>query len=307
MALNRLLYLTALLGCGVFYIAYGEWFSWVLLLAAASFPWLSLALSLRAILRFRAAPSGPDTLTAGESAELWLVGSCPDPTPPFRGQLGLKRHFTGERLAYRPEKGMDTAHCGACTVRVERARVYDYLGLFALPVGNLEEKRILIRPRPLALTQVTEPDILRSRRYQPKPGGGYAENHDLRLYRPGDSLNQIHWKLTAKTGKRILREPLEPVKEPVLLTVNLRGTPQELDRKLGRLLWLGSRLLRRELPFSLRALTGEGLLHFSVSSEKELEDAVDRLLCTPLAAQGDIRQHRWAASWQYHLGGEADG
>lgn len=306
MAAARLAYLSALLGCGIFYIAYGEWFSWLLLLAVLGFPWLSLLLSIPAIRRFRLAPDGPNALLMGVDADIWLLGSCTAPMPPFRGKLQLCSGITGERLRYNADKGLPTDHCGSYTVTVEKARVYDYLGLFSFPVSQKEEKTVLIQPIPVPLKDI--PDLKRylARSWRPKPGGGFSETHELRLYRPGDRLNQVHWKLTAKTGKLILREPMEPQRGVLLVTMNLRGTPEELDRKFGRLLWLGNHLLQQDAPFTLRTLTGTGLLSFSVSSEQDLRRAVDTLLCTGAAAEGDIRSRPGGASWHYHIGGEAD-
>jgi hypothetical protein len=85
------------------------------------------------------------------------------------------------------------------------------------------------------------------RAWKPKPGGGFAENHEIRLYRPGDKMNQIHWKLSSKMNKLMVREAMEPVQDRVLVEMILRGTPEELDRKFGRLLWTGNYLLEQGL------------------------------------------------------------
>ena len=53
MAVRRLLYLAALSGCGIFYIAYGEWFSFLALVLMLGLPWLALVLSLPVMLTFR--------------------------------------------------------------------------------------------------------------------------------------------------------------------------------------------------------------------------------------------------------------
>jgi uncharacterized protein (DUF58 family) len=198
------------------------------------------------------------------------------------------------------------AHCGAYTVTVERGRVCDYLGLFSFPVRKNAPRTMLIRP--IALPVPVLPDLERfiARSWKPKYGGGYAENHELRLYRPGDSLNQIHWKLSAKSGKLILRQPMEPHRGTLLLTLHLRGTPEELDRMLGRLLWLGNQLLDRGLRYEIRALTGEGVETLVVLEEADLTKAMDHLLRSEPAGDGDIREQPVAASWQYHVGGQPD-
>ena len=53
MAGRRIVYLATLLGCLVFYYFYREWFSWFALTLVFLLPFLSLALSLPAILTTR--------------------------------------------------------------------------------------------------------------------------------------------------------------------------------------------------------------------------------------------------------------
>ena len=70
------MYLAALAGCGVFYIAYGEWLSWLILVLMLALPWFSLLFSLWPMLNFRLSPAGPEALEMGQPLELWLLGSC---------------------------------------------------------------------------------------------------------------------------------------------------------------------------------------------------------------------------------------
>ena len=306
MAGRRFLYLTVLLSCLVFYFAYGQWLAWLLLVAVAAVPWFSLVLSIPAMLRFRVSAAGSDILAPGTETDLWLLGKCSLPMPPFKGKIRLRSMLTGQSWRYSVSKGFTPLHCGGICATVEKARICDYLGLFSFPAKLGDPKTILVRPQSVAVP--TPPDLHRyiARSWKPKFGGGFAENHELRLYRPGDNLNQVHWKLSAKTDKLILREPIEPERGLVLLTLNLRGSDAELDRKFGRLLWLGIYLLEQSVPFEIRALTGAGMLCFSVADSSDLQKATDSLLCTPAAQSGDLRERNFPASWQYHIGGEPD-
>ena len=141
-----------------------------------------------------------------------------------------------------------------------------------------------------------------ARSWRPKFGGGFAENHELRPYRPGDSLNQIHWKLSAKTGDLILREPMEPNGNLVLVTMDLNGTPEELDHKFGRLLWPSGYLLENGLRHELRVLTADGPVSCPIINEPALTAAVDALLCCP-AGDGTLLDADCGAAWQFHIGG----
>ena len=303
---RRIRYLGCLAASLVFYFCYQGWMAWMVLVVVALVPWVSLALSLPAILGFRAELDCPAFVGIGDPAFAALRGSCEFPMPLFRGKLYRRDLLTGDRSRHQPKHSLPTDHCGAIRVTAERVRVCDYLGLFALPVRNVEARTVVVRPRPLALEN--PPDLSRymARSWRPKFGGGYAENHELRLYRPGDSLNQVHWKLSAKTGELILREPMEPNRALVLLTMDLSGSRDALDRKFGRLLTASRMLIDSGLHHEIRVLTADGPVRCAVSDETELTAAVDRLLGCPAVKEGTLLDAPCGADWQYHIGGDGD-
>ena len=218
----------------------------------------------------------------------------------------LEQTPSGEKRKLKTGAALPTAHCAALCCRVRKAKVCDYLGLFSFPLRLPEPRSVVIRPTAASIKQIPELERYLSCAWRPKRGGGFAENHELRLYRPGDNVQQIHWKLSAKTGKLILREPMEPEQGRVLLRLDLNGAPEELDRKLGRLLWLGSRLLDRKVKYEIQCLTAKGCEGWSVSSPAELRDAIDDILSRSCAAEGSIRDRVEAAAWQYYIGGGID-
>jgi len=301
-----MIYLLALLLALIFYGAYQQWLAWIVLLTVLLFPLFSLFVSLPALFAAAVSAEAP-TRTAMEQTETAaLTLSCPFPHPPVRGKLRVTRPLTGESWVLRSGDALPTMHCGLLRIAPHKTRLYDYAGLFRKKVRRFGEATLIVLPRSRPMP--VPPDLTRflSCRFRPKFGGGFAENHELRLYRPGDSLNQVHWKLSAKTGKLMLREPMEPERGLFLLTLDIRGSAEELDDKFGRLLWLGGYLLEQGVSFQIRALAGEGLQTFSVSSESELDEALFHLLgCTP-AAQGSVRDLNITAAWQHHIGGGAD-
>ena len=113
-------------------------------------------------------------------------------------------------------------------------------------------------------------------------------------------------RLSAKTGSLILREPMEPDLGLVLLSLDLTGTTDQIDRKFGRLLWLSQDLLNRGLRHEIHCLTGDGPVRHTVNQESDLVIAMDALLRCPWAEEGTIAGDETAATWQYHIGGDAD-
>lgn len=306
MSMRRLGYLTALCAAVMFLFTYQEWLSWLILLILLLFPWFSLVLSLPGMLAFRVEPRAPASVMQGTATQVRLIGWCRLPVPPFRGKLRITRLTTGEIWKQTTDVPLPTEHCGGLLVEPVGTWVYDYLGILGIPARKRECIAVTVRPVALPIRQLPELDRILARSWRPKFGGGYAENHELRLYRPGDSLNQVHWKLSAKTGKLILREPMQPERGLVLLTMNLHGDAEALDRKFGRLLWLGSRLLEKEVTFQLRCLTGDGVQTWEIDRPQTLGAAVEQLLRSSPAAQGDLRDQDFRVSWQYHIGGEPD-
>lgn len=62
-------------------------------------------------------------------------------------------------------------------------------------------------------------------------GDDYSEVLLLREYAPGDSLKQIHWKLSGKLDRLIVREPSMPAQRSLLICmdISLDCTPDESD------------------------------------------------------------------------------
>ncbi len=300
MIIKRLCYTAALVGSLVFYIAYQEWFSTLLLWTVVLLPLVSLLAGLPSIRRFELQLTCQSSIDIGDTLE---VSASADTALPYRVKLRLRRCITGEEWRFGDHAELPIDHCGAIAVSVRRAVVYDPLGLIGIPVRLDETLFAVVMPRMLETALPAELDNIVAVSWRPKAGGGFSEYHEMRDYRPGDSLKHIHWKLTAKRGEPILREPMQP-ELSWLLTMDVSGTPDELDRKFGRLLFLGRELLRRGLPFDIAAMTEKGLLRSSVATADELDDAVCELLCVSPTVSMTVRDHRFTALRQHEIGGD---
>ena len=295
-----------ILGSFAFYMAYQQWFSWILLLFMLLLPWLSLALSLGAILRTGMEPSASPRMPLGSLQMIQVKVSSRYPLPPHRSRIRITKPMTGECSILKPGDKVPTEHCGGIKAQLHKPRICDYLGLFGFQVRKTTEETFLVLPEPVSME--VPPDLTKylAQRWRPKPGGGYAENHEIRQYHPGDNLNQIHWKLSAKVGDLMLREPMEPERGLMLLTMDLCGTAPELDIKMGHLLWLSKWLLERAITFDVRVLTGNGIESWTIRDEWSLNSCIESLLCSPFATEGSVRDHSFTAAWQHHIGGEQD-
>ena len=295
------LYLAVVLGCLVLIIFYQGWLASMLLLAVLGTPVLSLLVSLPAMLTARVVADLGGTVQMGDEVTAKVTAVCRFPMPEYGCRIGVKRALTGESWVLKPGQKLPTEHCGALVCSLKKCYIYDYLNLFRIKAHISEKATILVQPVPVKVAQPSHLERRIACGFQPKAGGGFAEHHEMRLYRPGDGLNQVHWKLTAKTGKLMVREAMEPIKRQLVLGLEINGDGEQLDRKMGRLLWLGEYLLGRQLHFEVHALTKDGLICIPVRSEQELALCMAQLLCAePTEEMTPDR------AWSYHIGGGAD-
>jgi len=300
---RRIAYLLGVVFCLVFFVFYKEWFSWLLLVGYLWLPVLSLVLSLPAICTVKLRIQAPAQVRAGMPARANLALACLLPPVPIRCRLRLHNRLTGDSYLGAPGELIPTEHCGLMVMECQKLHVYDYLGLWRFPKKAQLQEQILILPRPLPDKQIPAPEQLPVKAWVAKPGGGLAENYDLRPYRPGDELRQIHWKLSAKAGSLIYREALEPAQKQVVLTLTLSGTPEQLDRKLGRVYGVGTQLLERGVPYRIRCQTALTLLDLEVLDRKDQEQAMLALL-TGKPTQGEAEPDARDALWQCRIGGD---
>lgn len=303
MAVRRVIYLATVLLCLVFYWAYREWLSWLLLMTVVWLPWFSLAVSLPAMLSCRLSLQCAGRVSMGEKVKVRLTVRSALPMTMVRTKLAVTGSFGAFKKKISLKNDLPTAHCGALQIKPVRTWVYDYLGLLRLPVWRKTGCTVLVWPAIVAaqMPQLRQYPI---HAYKPKPGGGFGEHHELRLYRPGDDLRQIHWKLSAKAGKLMFRETMEPVKGLALVEVVLTGEPEILDKKLGQLLHSSTQLLQRDMPHTVRCLTGRGAECFPVENREDLEKAMTAILMADPAEPGSHLEQT-AASWRWRIGGDS--
>ena len=237
----------------------------------------------------------------GEQAEAVLQVQCRFPVPLYKCKLHICHCMTGQ--VYTGGK-LQTHHCGAQRISAPEVRLYDYLGLFCKRIKTVESCVCTVEPVAVPVSALPEAG---SSGVRPKRGGGFAEEHDLRQYIPGDDLRQIHWKLTAKTGKIVVREPLEYLHTNRMLTVVLSGTPDQLDRKLGRLKWLSTAMLDRNEGHEVAALTGNGLERFKILDRESLEAMLKKVLSAPLASVDAAMPEVEEGASVMPIGGDSDG
>ena len=156
-----------------------------------------------------------DTVTRGEPVELRVTVKNRGLLPPSRVLVKLRWKAPGEKETkvrhslcspgYREKISLElcAAHCGTAYLTMDKARIYDYFGLFSLSVGKKKRVEFCVVPV-ITPVSVCIPgfDFLRQ---QVMSGEGEGDLV-LRDFQPGDGLHRVYWKLTAKGGALQVRD-----------------------------------------------------------------------------------------------------
>ena len=281
-------YLLCLGAVYLFRVVYRGWAIPYLLLVMITAPILIFLISLPAMLKIELHMQGRPYLTKGSRGEVRFVFRSQKRLPVGRISLTLlvenqytKEHFRVQEFFHSVSNGetrgvlFPTDACGKTSFRVIKWECRDLLGFIAIrrkcPVV------LYCTVLPSAIKPETEPDIdaacEKNMRLKAKYGGGFSEEYDLRDYRPGDSGNSIHWKLSSKTDRLIVKEALVPENEQIFVVLDDAGRDQ---RGLEVLRWLSSELCRREKAHWI--VSGEV---FPVENEKMELFAISSILSAP--------------------------
>lgn len=286
-------YLLVLLGATVFYYAYYGWFAGFLLWLLILLPVLSLLISLRGMLRTSFSLSAPDKAEEKAAAALTLTLRTGFGAGRAEAVLSLFNLFTcqtAERVRLKHLREIqtlpfDTGRCGCVKATVEKVFVCDLLGLFRLPVKKPAPVTLTVLPRPTLRQSL--PDVLalaaQLQPLAPRQGGGMSEEYEYREYAAGDPVRTVHWKLTAKMGKPIVRETMAP--RGGGLTVTLDPYP-DAGETMAVLRRVTDELIVAEIPFTLRWEDNGAERDAPVTDRADGDRAMYRLLSTPVASLG---------------------
>lgn len=284
-------YVLAVAGAYIFKLSYLGWFGGYFLSVVVIVPLFMLLVSLPGMLRTKISISAPRILPCGSDAGLSIaLRRSIIPLGRLSLQLKVKNIYTGEiteqRFHWDTLNGgtlylpLPTDNCGRLVCELTGLRCCDMLRLISIHRKSPEPVSCVIMPPVIAPDGVRDISAeLESRTIlKPKPGGGYSEEHELREYRPGDMVNSIHWKLSSKTDKTIVREPLTSAEAKIYVIVSGQSR-----RALGN---------ARSISLTLCELEQEHELVSSdcatVGNAQESEQAFINLLSTPRAAAQNV-------------------
>lgn len=204
-------------------------------------------------------------------------------------RLTVENSVTGERvqskifLQREQTVELKSGFCGCLRCSLRKVRLWDLCGLLPVPLSCGAVKRVSVMPHtfPVEICMESAPALSEDcQEYaQDRKGQDRTETYQLRDYAAGDSLSQIHWKLSSKRGHPVVREAACPVDRSLMLFVDRtwNATPAQADAIMEAAASVAQALTEQGIPF--RLCWNEETIHTRVVNEaEELPEAVAALL-----------------------------
>lgn len=298
---NWLCYLFILLCTTAFFICFNGYYSMYVFILSLTLPFLSLAVSLPGMLTLRISATVPGHTQPARTHKaaavpLYVSAATRSVLPSGRARVRftIENRFTGdvqqETLEFSPgrepqvlEHKLSSSICGQIVCRLSKARAYDLMGLFWVPVRRAGVCRVIVQPTVYAsgidLEHKRSPDGEGERYSLRRPGSDPTELFGLRDYRPGDRLNRVDWKLSYKSGSLLVKESSLPLADRVLLAADLSGDGVEADMLMDALATVSACLSRLEAIHAIGFSKSGNLAFLTVDEPEETVPAIEEVLC----------------------------
>lgn len=207
-------------------------------------------------------------------------------------RLCVRNVLSGEEASFsltlhrnRAQGQLTSACCGQLRINGQELLLWDAAGLLALTVPVSAVWQITVLPdtfplelSPSLLLTATEDAPTQS----PRRGDDPTELFALRDYVPGDDLRGIHWKLSAKTGHLLYRQPGQTELQRLTLYWDPCGTAQQTDALAEAIFSVAQALTEGGVSFTLAWTEGGVLCRREIGAGGM--DSLPELLAVPPTA-----------------------
>ena len=281
------LYSISLIAAFIFFLFYKMWLSWYILIALLTIPVFALIVTIAASLTVKFSVVNPAVTVKGKPAFIKLsIEGIASAFSFYKVKMITTDHMAGtqeKKVIVICDNGvtkipLETDHCGAYSYKLSKLKVYDLLGFFHFDQNINKDIELLVKPSPEMPGYM--PDMYgfkaKNLRKSSKPN---SEIYDIRDYQLGDPVKTIHWKMSAKKDKYLVKEPLEEYGGYSRVILKMTDDRDELDLHLGQILFTSKFFIDHEVAHIIRVIPPDSReVAFSIESNIDLERALHTIL-----------------------------
>ena len=281
------IYVIALIVTFIFFLFYKMWVAWYCLVLLALLPAVSFLICLICSSNLTFTTEIPVLLKKGDKSSVKIdIGGLASGLAivRFTATVTDRMEDKSETVIYTVhDKGvskfpLDTSHSGAFSYKISELRIYDLFGFFHVTRKIDNSREVLIKPTPSMPHFMPDSNGIRARSLRKSNSPG-SEIYDIREYNPGDSVKNIHWKISAKKDKLIVKEPLEEYAGHARVLLKLSRDRDEMDLHLAQMLFTSEYFLKKDTSHKIRIIPPNKCeVAYDISSYEDLNRAVLSIL-----------------------------
>jgi hypothetical protein len=201
----------------------------------------------------------------------------------FTGERTKNRIFCLPGLKKRSVRIRQSApHCGLVVCTLKKVKLFDLLGVFALRKRAGKTAQVLVLPQNILLNSELELEHPLMAQRKTASGGNPYGGYEIREYRPGDSLRNIHWKLSAKLNDYFVKEYNDTKPGTTMIFMSYAKDAAAMDQVVSFFCAFAAQMMEMRQSFSAMYLNKEGspAEHF-IETSNDLYDFLCAFLSVP--------------------------
>ena len=199
---------------------------------------------------------------------------------------------------------VDSSRAGRYRIYVQAAKIYDPLMLACKTVSCDDSRCFTVMPSvtEIILSDASDAALLENDRAADRRGVDPGDIRGIREYVPGDPVRNIHWKLSEKTGKMLIKELGNPLTDQFLVVL---GDQREVCRDAEALEAIAAvyaslietlRIEKAGLTIAWTdPATGKAVFK-KIYTEEDAAAAADEYLAAPASQSGAFAKIEWDIS-----------
>ena len=270
-----------------------------LMICMVVLPLLCLPFNLLAAQKLKLSANMPVNLRKQEDGTVELTVQNPSPVPIclVACRIRLENQLNGEVQSMTLSCGVwpkrsqtvratfGSPFCGRVRLTVASVRLYDCFGLLGVKAKTDAHTASVVQPDTFPQSLILSASSARVEEAEDysteRPGSDLSEIFQIRDYVPGDSPRQVHWKLSQKYGKLIVKDASLPITRSAALfweRTEEHPTASRTDAEAEIVVSLCRNLLSQSVQFTLCWNENGQLVRHLVRDLDELIALLPRLL-----------------------------
>lgn len=183
--------------------------------------------------------------------------------------------------------------CGQLHIRLKRIRFYDIFGVMRRDMPHPEEQILMVYPKKAAITVTVDNQITGRLEGEQKTiersGKNMSEVFELCEYKPGDDVRRIHWKLSGKLGKMIMRQAGDTFKSDIFVLLDVGHKYEEeqypvtqMSAAVSAAISISLELSKLRISHYLGISSNERLIYEAIENQTDFNKTIDLWLAVKL-------------------------